>query len=80
MLFDARLRPVYSPARVNRAGYEWANRYTSGLYGAVSYIMNTPTDDVNNRIKGSFLTWFKSYSIQTIYVTAVNVLSNKNKE
>ena len=39
------------------------------VWGCLIYIMNTPTDDMNR-----FMTGLKSFSVQTLYVTAVNVL------
>ena len=56
MLFDARLKPAYSLARVNRALVTNVRIGTrQGCMGLfhIGYIMNTPTDDMNNRIKVS---------------------------
>ena len=53
MLFDALLKPAYSPARVNRALV--MNGRIGTLQGCMGliYIINTLTDDMNNRIKSS---------------------------
>src|SRR6218665_671119 len=77
MLFDSRLRPAYSPVRVNRA------LVTNGRIGTrqgcmgLSHIHNGyPYRQYEQQNQG-FMTGLKSFSIQTIYFTAVNVLMNK---
>src|SRR6218665_2645132 len=78
MLFDARLRPAYSPARVNRA------QVTNGQIGTCQGCMGLPHihDEYPYRRyeqqNQGFLTGLESCSVQKIYVTAVNVL-NVNK-
>src|SRR6218665_3993722 len=74
MLFDLRLRPAYSPARVNRA------LVTNGRIGTrqgcmgLSHIHNEyPYRRYEQQSQG-FMTGLKSYSVQTIYVTAENVV------
>ena len=75
MLFDARLRPAYSPARVNRA------LVTNGQIGTcqgcmgLSHIHNEYPYRRYEQQNQGFLMGLESYSVQTIYVTAVNVLT-----
>jgi len=74
MLFDARLRPAYSPSRVNRALVMNGQIGTRQGCMGPSHIHNEyPTDD-EQRNQG-FMPGLESYSVQTIYVTAVNVLN-----
>jgi len=49
--------------------------HVRAAWGCLIYIMNTPTDDMNNII----MTGLKFYSVQAIYVTAVNVLKTREK-
>ena len=65
MLFDARLRP----------SYYWLQMGELAVWGRLIYIMNTPTDDMNLQYNQGFMTVLKSYSVKTIFVTAVNVLN-----
>src|SRR6218665_1745484 len=75
MLFDARLRPAYSLVRVNRA------LVTNGRIGTrqgcmgLSHIHNEYPYRRYEQQNQGFMTGLKSYSVQTMYVTAVNVLS-----
>ena len=50
--------------------------HVRAVWGCLGCIMNTPTDDMNDGIKGS-VTWLDSYSVQTIYVTAVNLMNGR---
>ena len=69
MLFDAHLRPAYSPARVNRA------LVTNGRIGTrQGHIHNEYAYLRYEQQNQGFMTGLESYSVQTIYVTAVNVL------
>src|SRR6218665_336167 len=72
MLFDVRLRPAYSLARVNRA------LVTNGRIGCVglSLIHNEYPYRRYEQHNQGFMTGLKSYSVQTMFVTAINVLSN----
>ena len=75
MLFDARLRPAYSLARVNRA------LVTNGQISCVglSHIHNEYPYRQYEQHNQGFMTGLKSYSIQTMFVIAVNVLRDNNE-
>ena len=49
--------------------------HVKAVWGCLIYIMNTPTDDNYEQQNQGFITGLKSYSVQTIYVTAENVLN-----
>jgi len=70
MLFDARRRPAYSQARVNRA------LVSNGRIGTRTH-NEYPYRRYEQQNQG-FMTGLESYSVQTIYVTVVNVLGTKH--
>src|SRR6218665_3246106 len=75
MLFYARLRPAYSPTRVNRA------LVTNGQIGTrqgcmgLSHIHDEYPYRRYEQQNLGFTTGLESYSVQTIYATAVNALT-----
>src|SRR6218665_1340842 len=74
MLLDSRLRPCYSPARVNRVLVTNGRIGTRQSCMGLSHMHNEyPYQQYEQQNQG-FMTGLKSYSVQTIYVTAVNVL------
>src|SRR6218665_3686658 len=74
MLFDARLRPAYSPARVNRALVMTGRIGTRQGCMGLSHIHNEYPYQRYEQQNQEFTTGLESHSVQTIYVTAVNVL------
>jgi len=75
MLFDASLRPAYSSARVNRALVTNGRIDTrQGCMGLSRIHDEYPYRRYEQQNQG-FMTGLKSFSVQTIYFTAVNVLS-----
>ena len=81
MLFDASLGPAYSLARVNRAlvtnGRIGTRQGCMGLSHMYKEYLYRRYEQQNQ----GFMTGLESYSVQTIYVTAVNVLNSlKAKE
>src|SRR6218665_2965618 len=75
MLVDASLRPAYSPARVNRALATNGRIDTRQGCMGLSHIHNEHPYRWYEQQNEGFMTGLKSFSVQTIYVTAVNVLT-----
>src|SRR6218665_2342747 len=74
MLFDASLRPAYSLAKVNRALVTNGRIDTRQGCMGLSHIHNEyPYRQYEQQNQG-FMTGLKSFSVQTIYATASNVL------
>src|SRR6218665_1775745 len=74
MLFDACLRPAYSRARVNRALVTNGRIFTCQGCMGLSHIHNEYPYRRYEQQNQGFMTGLESYSVQTIYVTEVNVL------
>jgi len=74
MLFDACLRPAYSRARVNRALVTNGRIFTRQGCMGLSHIHNEYPYRRYEQQNQVFVTGLESYSVQTIYVTEVNVL------
>src|SRR6218665_577608 len=79
MLFDTRLRPAYSPARVNRALVTNERIGTRQGCMVLSHIHNKYPYRRYEQQNQGFMTGLKSYSVQTMYVTVVNVLIMNQK-
>jgi len=74
MLFNASLGPAYSLARVNRALVSNGRIDThQGCMGLSHMYKEYPYRRYEQQNEG-FMAGLKSFSIQTIYITAVNVL------
>ena len=73
MLFDSLLSPAHQLIHRRESTELWLRMGEWAAWGCLIYIINTPTDDEQQN--QGFMTGLESYTVQTIYVTVVNVLN-----